>query len=54
MKDNNKEPGEELFDVNEKGNTMEKLKEEKKSKSYFKYKIALGINLCLIIIIFWY
>ena len=33
MKDNNKEPGEELFDVSEKGNTIAKLKEEKKNQN---------------------
>ena len=30
MKDNNKEPGEELLEVDEKGKPIEKAKEEKK------------------------
>ena len=51
MKDNNKEPGEELLDIDEKGNPIEKPKEEKKEKSYSKYKIVLFIILGLIIII---
>ena len=52
MKDNSKETGEELIDIDEKGNPIEKSKkEEKKEKSYTKYKIALGIILGLILII---
>ena len=50
-KDKNDLGEEELIDIDEKGNPIEKPKEEKKSKSYTKYKIALGIILCLIIII---
>ena len=46
-----KESGEELIDVDEKGNPIEKPKEENKPKTYTKYKIVLGIILCLIIII---
>ena len=51
MKDNNKEPGEELLEVDEKGKPIEKAKEEKKEKSYTKYKIVLGIILDLIILV---
>ena len=51
MKDNNKEPEEELLDIDEKGNPIEKPKEEKKEKYNYKYKIVLFIILGLIIII---
>ena len=49
MKDDKKEQGEELIDIDEKGNPTEKAKEEKKSKSNTKCKIAFGIIICLII-----
>ena len=51
MKTDKKDPGEELIDVDEKGNPIEKDKEEKNTKSNTKYKVALGIILCLVILI---
>ena len=52
MKDDKNDLGEEeLLEIDEKGNPIEKPKEEKKQKSYTKYKIVLGIIVCLIIII---
>jgi len=49
MKDDKKEQGEELIDIDEKGNPSEKPKKEEKPKSNNKCKIAIGIILCLII-----
>ena len=51
MEEDKKDPGEELMDVDEKGNPIEKAKDSKKTKSNTKYKIALGIILCIIILI---
>ena len=48
MEEDKKDPGEELMDVDEKGNPIEKAKDSKKTKSNTKYKIALGIILCII------
>ena len=53
MKDSNKEKDEELVDIDETGNPIEKEKEkeEKKIKSNAKYKIALSIIVFIVIII---
>ena len=51
MQTDKKDPGEELIDVDEKGNPIDKSKEEKKTKSNTICKIVLGIILCLIIVI---
>ena len=56
-KDESDMEGGELLDLDEKGNPIRLPKKEKKPesqksyKSYTKYKIILGIILCLIIII---
>ena len=56
MKDDKKESGEELIDIDEKGNPIEKDKEnkEKESKSKIPYKIIITIILCLILLISYY
>ena len=53
MKDSNKEKDEELVDIDETGNPIEKEKEkeEKKIQSKAKYKIALSIIVFIVIII---
>ena len=48
MKDEKKESGEELIDIDEKGNPIEKEKPEKKTKS--NYKIMVAIVFCIIIL----
>ena len=49
MKDNTKDSGEELIDIDEKGNPIEKENQEKKPKSNSFTKIIIAIILCLII-----
>ena len=53
MKEEKKDSGQELIDIDEKGNPIEKEKEEKKNKLNlnFSYKIIIAIILCLIIIV---
>ena len=53
MKEEKKDSGQELIDIDEKGNPIEKGKEEKKNKlnSNSSYKIIIAIILCLIIIV---
>ena len=53
MKEEMKDSGQELIDIDEKGNPIEKEKEEKKNKlnSNSSYKIIIAIILCLIIIV---
>ena len=51
MKDDKKEAGEELLDIDEKGNTIPKENEEKKAKPNKTYKYAIAIVLCFIILI---
>ena len=53
MKEEKKDSGQELIDIDEKGNPIEKEKEEKKNKlnSNSSYKIIIAIILCLIIIV---
>ncbi len=48
MKDEKNESGEELVDIDEKGNPIEKEKPEKKTKS--NYKIMVAIVFCIIIL----
>ena len=53
MKDDKKESGEELIDIDEKGNPIEKDKEnkEKESKPKIPYKIIITIILYFILLI---
>ena len=51
MKDDKKESGEELIDIDEKGNPIEKIKEEKEKKSNTAYKIAIAVIVCLFILV---
>ena len=53
MKEDKKESGEELIDIDEKGNPLkkEKEKEKRRSKPNNSYKIIIAIILCLIILI---
>ena len=51
MKDDKKESGEELIDIDEKGNPIEKIKEEKEKKSNTAYKIAIAVIVCLLILV---
>ena len=53
MKEEKKDSGQELIDIDEKGNPIEKENEEKKNKlnSNSSYKIIIAIILCLIIIV---
>ena len=51
MKDDKKETGEELLDIDEKGNPIEKENEEKKTKPNKTYKYIISIILCFIILI---
>ena len=51
MKDDKKETGEELLDIDEKGNPIEKENEEKKTKPNKIYKYIIAIILCFIILI---
>ena len=50
MKDEKKETGEELIDIDEKGNPTEKEKEEKKDTSNSSFKIIIALIICLIIL----
>ena len=50
MKDDKKESGEELIDIDEKGNPIEKQKQEKKKESKSTYKIVIGFIICLLIL----
>ena len=50
MKDDKKDSGQELIDIDEKGNPIEKEKKEKIRKTNIKYKICLSIILIIIII----
>ena len=43
MKDDKKDSGQELIDIDEKGNPIEKEKKEKIRKTNIKYKICLSI-----------
>ena len=45
-----KEPGEELIDIDEKGNPIEKEEKEKKKKSNSSFKIVIAIIICLFIL----
>jgi len=45
-----KEPGEELIDIDEKGNPIEKEEEEKKKKSNSSFKIVIAIIICIFIL----
>ncbi len=51
MKGDKKESDEELIDIDEKGNPIEKEKEGKNSKPNNSYKIIIAIILCLILLI---
>ena len=51
MKEDKKESGEELINIDEKGNPIEKEKEETKHIPNNSYKIIIAIILCLIILI---
>ena len=53
MKEDKKDSGQELIDIDEKGNPIEKEKEEKKKElnPNSSYKLIIGIILCLIIIV---
>ena len=50
MKEEKKESGEELIDIDEKGNPIEKEKQEKKASSNSIYKIAIVIIVCIFIL----
>ena len=50
MKDDKTDSGEELIDIDEKGNPIEKEKQEKKTKSNSIYKIILSIIICIVIL----
>ena len=50
MKEEKKDKGEELIDVDEKGNPIENKKQEKKSKSNSLYKIVIIVFLCILIL----
>ena len=51
MKDDKKETGEELLDIDEKGNPIEKENKKKKTKHNNTYKYIISIILCFIILI---
>ena len=51
MKEGNKESGEELIDIDEKGNPIEKDKEQNTNKPNSTYKFIIAIILCLILLI---
>ena len=51
MIDEKKEPGEELIDIDEKGQPIEKKEEEKKPKPKINSKIIIGIIVCLILLL---
>ena len=50
MKDDKKESGEELIDIDEKGNPIEKEKQKEKKESKSTYKIVIGFIICLLIL----
>jgi hypothetical protein len=54
MKEGEKETGEELIDIDEKGNPIEKEKEEKNKKSNSSSKIIIAFIICLLILVVCY
>ena len=54
MKEGEKETGEELIDIDEKGNPIEKEKEEKNKKSSSSSKIIIAFIICLLILVVCY
>ena len=50
MKDEKKESGEELIDIDEKGNPIEKGKQKEKKESNSSYQIIIGVIICLLIL----
>ena len=45
-----KETGEELIDIDEKGNPIEKGKQKEKKESNSSYQIIIGVIICLLIL----